>query len=226
MKRTSRIQRAGFTLAEVGVASGVYLVVCAAMLTGVVALQRLFSSTTTYTTNHASELRISDYLARDLREALSFSQTGSGQSIVITMKVPRYYDSNWNPITPVVNADGSVTYTDSSVALDSSVDPPIGPNWFRVQYYIQNSQMYREVDNQTPVLIAKNVANFFVVPLDSATDANAATDFNLTGISGKVAEVKVQVNFTSKFGTKSVTQSFYNTTLMRNPRSDVQTNLY
>jgi hypothetical protein len=199
------------------VAAGVFLIVSAAVLTGVVALQRNFANTTDYTFNHATQLRISDYISRDLRQALSFSQTGTGAALVMTMTVPNYYQADGTPRTPTVNTDGTVSYTDTSVSPAKKTST--------VRYYLQNDAIFRDMDG-VPKQVAEDVADFLVIPLDSAVDPNAGTDFNLTSLNSKVAEVKVQVNFRSHFGSRTVSQAFYNTTLMRNARTDAQTNLY
>src|SRR4051812_6276045 len=128
----------GFTLMETVVAAGVFMVVSAAVLTGVVALQRNFANTSDYSFNHATQLRISDYLSRDLRQALSFSQAGTGAALVMTMTVPNYYQSDGTPRTPTVNADGTVSYTDASVAPAKKVST--------IRYYMQNDSIFREVD--------------------------------------------------------------------------------
>jgi type II secretory pathway pseudopilin PulG len=216
VNRSKRLSFA-FTLVETVIAGGVFAVVSAAIITGVIALQRNFSNTRDYAVNHSAQLRISDYIARDLRQAITFSQTGTGAALSMTLTVPNYYDSTGKPRTPVVKADGSVVYQDTGVA------PPKESSTIR--YFINGETMYREVDG-APRPIAENVAAFVIIPLDSAADPTAVTDFNLSGITSKVAEVKVQVNFRTKFGRKSVTQVFYNTTLMRNSRTDAQTNLY
>jgi hypothetical protein len=207
----------GGTLAETVVAAGVFLVLCAAFITGAISLQRNFSNTQDYARNHSAQLRISDYIARDLRQAVTFAQTGTGAALVMTLTVPNFYDATGTPRTPVVNADGSVSYQDASVT------PPKTTSTIR--YFINIQTMYREVDGAAKP-IAENVAGFVVIPLDSTKDPNATTDFNLSGVTGKVAEIKVQVNFQSRFGAHSVAQTFYNTTLMRNARTDAQTNLY
>ena len=204
-------------MAEVMTASGVFMVIAASFLTGVVSLQRNFSSTISYANNHSAQLRISDYLARDLRQSLSFAQAGSGTGLVITLTVPKYYDSFGQPRMPSIKPDGSVVYQDTGTL------PPQTSS--TVRYYIQNNRIYRELDGAAKP-IAENVQNFAVIPLDSTVDPTAITDFNLSGISTRVAEVKVQVNFNSRFGSKNVSQTFYNTTLMRNARTDAQTNLY
>jgi type II secretory pathway component PulJ len=207
----------GATLMETVVAAGVFAVLCAAFITGAISLQRNFSNTKDYARNHSAQLRISDYIARDLRQAVTFAQVGSGQQLVMTLTVPNFYDATGTPRVPVVNTDGSVSY------MDSSVTPPKTTSTIR--YFISNQTMYRELDGAARP-IAESVAGFVVIPLDSTADPNATTDFNFSGITGKVAEIKVQVNFQSKYGARGIAQTFYNTTLMRNARTDAQTNLY
>src|SRR3954465_4193675 len=105
----------GATLAETVVAAGVFAILCVAFITGSISLQRNFSNTKDYARNHSAQLRISDYIARDLRQSVTFSQVGSGQDLVMTLTVPNFYDSTGTPRNPVVNADGSVSYKDTSV---------------------------------------------------------------------------------------------------------------
>src|SRR4051812_13364003 len=105
----------GSTFAETLVAAGVFAVLCAAFITGAISLQRNFSNTKDYARNHSAQLRISDYIARDLRQSVTFSQVGSGQDLVMTLTVPNFYDASGTPRNPVVNADGSVSYKDTSV---------------------------------------------------------------------------------------------------------------
>src|SRR3954466_2460978 len=90
MDRTSCRRISGGSLAEVMIASGVFLVIAASFITGLISLQRSFASTMSYARNHAAQLRISDYLARDLRQALTFSQSGSGSGIVVSLTLPKY----------------------------------------------------------------------------------------------------------------------------------------
>ena len=217
LKSIRRTRLFGFTLVETIVSAGVFGMLSSAAITGVISLQRNFSNTRDYATNHSAQLRISDYIARDLREAVTFSQTGSGSSLIMTLTIPNYYDSTGNPRTPVVKSDGSIAYQDTSFT------PPKETS--TICYFINNETMYRQVDGHASP-IAESVEEFVIIPVDSTTDPNAGIDFNLNGIASKVAEIKVQVNFKTHFGSKSVAQIFYNTTLMRNSRTDAQTNLY
>jgi prepilin-type N-terminal cleavage/methylation domain-containing protein len=211
-----RTQRSGFTLLETVVATGVFAVLSAASVTGVISLQRNFSNTTDFAVNHSAQLRISDHIARDLRQALSCSQAGTGSSLVITLTVPNYYTTTGAARLPVVNTDGSVSYQDTAT-------PPKKASTIR--YFITKGTMYREVDGAARP-IAEDVAEYIILAIDSTVDPNAAATFSFNGISGKVAAIKVQVNFRTRFGKRAVTQTFYNTTLMRNARTDAQTNLY
>src|SRR5215207_9465891 len=101
MKSSNLAAVRGATLAETVVAAGVFLVLCTAFITGAISLQRNFSNTKDYARNHSAQLRISDYIARDLRQAVTFSQVGSSQALVITMTVPNFYDTTGSPRTPV-----------------------------------------------------------------------------------------------------------------------------
>src|SRR3954466_13307579 len=114
MKTLTQAAVRGATVMETVVAAGVFAVLCVAFITGSISLQRNFSNTKDYARNHSAQLRISDYIARDLRQAVSFSQTGSGAALVMILSIPNFYDATGTPRMPVVNANGSVSYQDAS----------------------------------------------------------------------------------------------------------------
>jgi type II secretory pathway component PulJ len=214
----------GMTLVEMLVACGVLLVIGMGLVMGLAALQRNFQATCDYATNHGDEMRISDYLARDLRRATSVSVSGTGSATTVTMTLPNYYDSTGSPRVPVVNSDGTVAYQDASVT------PPV--NSTSVTYYLSNGTMYRS-QNAVAKALAVNVQSFQLTLVDSATDPNAGSDFNLSSsLLGKVAEVKTQISFSPHFSNSGSTQNgiksttFYNTTLLRNARTDTKVTLY
>lgn len=204
------------TLAELMVAAGVMMVIGTGLAMGLTALQKIFTASIDYASDHGSEMRISDYIARDLRSATSVTVTGFGGGTVISMAVPNFYDSMGNPRTPTLNGNGAITYQDTST-------PPVASG--TISYYLSNGSMYR-ASNGTPKVLATSVQNFQLYIIDSVTAANSGTTFNLAApLIGKVAEVKTQISFSPVFsaygstagGAKSTT--FYNTTLMRNARS-------
>lgn len=207
--KTSR----GMTLIEMMVAAGVLMVIGTGLAMGLASLQKVFSATINYTGDHASEMRISDYISRDLRSATKVAITGTGGGTILTVSLPNFYDSTGNPRTPVISADGSVSYQDAST-------PPVTSG--TVTYYMSNGSMYRATSGTQKVL-ATSVQTFQLTIIDSALSASGTTIFNLpTSISGKVAEVKTQVAFSPVFSAYGSTANgvqattFYNTTLMRN----------
>src|SRR3954453_4079506 len=102
MKTCKQAALWGITLAETVVASGVFAILCVSFITGTISLQRNFSNTKHYALNHSALLRISDYIARGLRQAISFAQPGNGSALIMTLTVPNFYDATGSPRTPVV----------------------------------------------------------------------------------------------------------------------------
>src|SRR3954466_16360114 len=114
MRTRHHAAASGASLAETVVAAGVFAVLVVAFITGAFSLQRNFSNTKDFARNHSAQLRISDYIARDLRQSVAFSQTGTGAALVMILSIPNFYDATGTPRMPVVNANGSVSYQDAS----------------------------------------------------------------------------------------------------------------
>jgi prepilin-type N-terminal cleavage/methylation domain-containing protein len=192
-KRVRKIH--AFTLTEVMISSAIFGTASLALLMGFTSLERNFSATTDFATNHADEMRISDYLALDLRRALSVQSVTNNTTIFI----PRYYDQNGQPQMPTLDGHGGVYYGPSG----SSV---------RIRYYLSGGAIYREqVDwplNGSPIYttipVAENVKDFI---------------FNVTDL-GKVVTTRITFNPIFRSGGASsdatTATAFYNTTLLRN----------
>ena len=99
--RTKR-SAGGFSLSEVMISSLIFSAVALGLLLGFTALERNYAATSDFALNHADQMRISDYLALDLRRALSVQAARNDTSIYI----PNYYDANGNPQTPVLDQNG------------------------------------------------------------------------------------------------------------------------
>jgi Tfp pilus assembly protein PilW len=88
---------------------GAATLILIALILGSVALQRSFAGGDQYATAQDSQLRVMDYLTRDLRRASSVTVSGDGSQVSVT--VPDYYDrydKYGNPTTlPIKNDDGS-----------------------------------------------------------------------------------------------------------------------
>jgi prepilin-type N-terminal cleavage/methylation domain-containing protein len=196
--RKTKIGRAaGFTLTELSISVSIFSIVSIGLLLGFTSLERSYTATNAYTINHADQLRISDYLSVDLRRAVAVQAAQNDTSIYI----PSYYDANGAVQTPTLDGKGGVYYG----AQGSSI---------KVRYYLSDGSIFRQEGNGPPVLLAGNVQGFV---------------FDVTDI-GKVVKTKITFNprFVSAGASSTATAStaFYNTTLLRNTRTDVVSGVY
>ena len=195
MKRSPSI--AGFVLSEVMFSTIIFAAISLGPILGFIALERNYAATTDFATNHADEMRISDYLALDLRRATAITATHNDTRIWI----PRYYASDGSVQTPTLDNEGNVYYGDPG----SSV---------QIHYYLSGGTIYRQMDSATPTALAVNVQDFVF----DVTDA------------GKVVSTRITFNPTFRAGVASAdataATAFYNTTLLRNARSDSDISVY
>src|SRR5450432_3690880 len=143
MKKPERIDEAGYLLVELVVALSIFSAISLALVMGFTSLERNLAATTDFATNHTDAVRISDYLALDLRRALSLVTTPNDT----TISIPAYYDASGNPQMPQLDGEGGVYYG----SINSVV---------QMRYYLFNGTIYRQQDSATPVAIAENVADF------------------------------------------------------------------
>ena len=194
-KRFSKL--AGYAVSELIVSSSIFCSISLGLLMGFTSLERNYAATTDFSQNHADEMRISDYMALDLRRAIAVQAARNDTTIYI----PSYYDSIGNPRTPTLDGDGGVYYG----ASGSSV---------RIHYYLMAGNIYRQQDNAAPVQLAVNVQDFVF----DVSDA------------GKVVTTHITCNPTFKSAgastAASTATSFYNTTLLRNSRTDIESSVY
>lgn len=197
LRQRSRSTREAYAISELVVASGIFCSISLGLLMGFTSLERSYAATTDFTQNHADEMRISDYMAMDLRRAIAVQAAQNDTTIFI----PQYYDSTGTPQTPTLTGDGSVVYG----AIGSSV---------RVHYYLMAGTIYRQQESANPIPLAVNVQDFV---------------FNVTD-SGKVVTTRITFNptFNSAGASSAATTAtaFYNTTLLRNSRTDIESSLY
>jgi type II secretory pathway component PulJ len=187
-------REAAFTLAELMVSMAVFSTVGLGLVLGFVALERSYSATTDFALSHGDEMRVSDYIALDLRRALSIDPLQPNDASIY---IPAYYDDNNAPVTPALDGAGGVYYGQ----LDASGNVPT----IRVHYYLFNGCVYRQQGNAPAVVLATSV-HAFNFPAVTPDD-------------GKV--VKTLITFAPKFAsdvdpTVINATAFYNTTLLRN----------
>jgi hypothetical protein len=196
-RRSSQKRHAGYAISELIVATSIFCSISVGLLMGFTSLERNYAATSDFSLNHADEMRISDYMALDLRRAISVQAAKNDTTIYI----PAYYDQSGNPQTPTLDGQGGVFYG----ASGSSV---------KVHYYLMAGTIYRQQDSAAAIPLAVNVQDF----LFDVTDA------------GKVVTTHIMFNptFNSSGASTAATAAtaFYNTTLLRNSRTDIQSSVY
>src|SRR5256885_2797674 len=88
MKLSSIKNASGFTLGEMTIGLSMSSIVIAAVLTSSIALQKSFNAIDNYFATHMQQIRIIDYLARDVKRGLIVTTSVDLQTVTVT--VPNY----------------------------------------------------------------------------------------------------------------------------------------
>ncbi len=139
MKKLHQIS--GATLSETLISMSIAVVLIGIGIVGSIAIQRSFDASIRYANSQSEQVRVLDYMAMDLRRALSVS--GGGTALRLT--IPDYYDATGNPRTPTI-VNGTATY-------GNAASVPV------IRYFLEGSQFMREV-NGAKTVIAENVQDF------------------------------------------------------------------
>jgi len=142
-----------------------------ALISGTVALLRVFSAVDTYSTANGDETRILDFICRDVRNSLSSQSpqviiTSSPPGLQVT--VPQYFDSNGNAIMPTVSG--------TSVAYGTPMT---------ITYALNGTNLTRTSGSSTPTELSANMLSFTPV-VDNAYDSTGRT-------------IKITLTFNSTF---------------------------
>ena len=121
MKRLSlkRLTESGATLVEVVVASAITVTLAGILAVGLVTVQRTFAASEHHASSQTAQLRIVDYIARDLRRALTVTARAGGNGLDLT--IPDYYTSAdprvATPRDPQITTGGDVVYGTRSIPV-------------------------------------------------------------------------------------------------------------
>jgi prepilin-type N-terminal cleavage/methylation domain-containing protein len=88
MKLTQHSHQSGFTLAEILTAMAIAVVIFAAIITASLAMQKSFNAVDHYFATHIQQVRIIDYLNRDVKRALICTTSANQQTVTLT--IPKY----------------------------------------------------------------------------------------------------------------------------------------
>ncbi|MEY2548397.1 MAG: hypothetical protein QOG12_410 [Verrucomicrobiota bacterium] len=177
MKLKTTTSRLAFTLAETMIALSASSLLLGATLTSSTSLQKSFNAIDTYFATHMQQIRIVDYLSRDVKRGLIVTTSADLQTVTIT--VPNYLIQAGDP-EAVANPDlvgtprtPTMTYTPSGWQVN------YGANTSTVVYSINGMSILR-TENGTVTTIASSTDQ--LVPKTTDTEL-ANTEFAKTSIT-------------------------------------------
>jgi type II secretory pathway component PulJ len=177
MKLKTTTSRLAFTLAETMIALSASSLLLGATLTSSTSLQKSFNAIDTYFATHMQQIRIVDYLSRDVKRGLIVTTSADLQTVTIT--VPNYLIQAGDP-EAVANPDlvgtprtPTMTYTPSGWQVN------YGANTSTVVYSINGMSILR-TENGSVTTIASSTDQ--LVPKTTDTEL-ANTEFAKTSIT-------------------------------------------
>ena len=164
----------GFTLLELLVSIGIASVMFAMILRSGTDSVRSLSVADNYSYQSNEELRAMDYIARDLRRALTVTIPTGGQSLSLTLPdTYSSYDSQGNPtgslVTPTISG-GSATYGSSTTPIS-------------VAYTVSNGKLLRAQTIQSTgavntLVVCSNVTDFALAFVAQSTTVTFSITFD------------------------------------------------
>ena len=177
MKLTTSQKTSAFTLSEITLSMSISAVVIAAALTSSIALQRSFRAVDTYFATQMQQVRIIDYLSRDVKRGLIVTTSTDLQSVTVT--VPKYIIQSGDP-EAIANPDLVGTpRTPQIVYTTSGPQVNYGAAYGSVVYSV-NGQSIVRIENGVVTTIASSTNQL----LPTTTDVELAnTEFTKTSVT-------------------------------------------
>jgi Tfp pilus assembly protein PilW len=177
MKLGKTGKKGGFTISEMMISGGIASIVLAATITASVALQKSFNAVDHYFATHMQQVRIIDYLNRDVKRGLSVTTSVDLQSVTITM--PKYLIQAGDPEAIVNPALVGTPRTPTIVNTSSGPQVSYGPSTATVVYAVNGASITR-TDEGVVTIIASSTDN--LVPL--STDVELVnTEYSKTTVT-------------------------------------------
>jgi Tfp pilus assembly protein PilW len=137
--------RSGTAMPELLISTAITSVIIAGMMTATLALQKSASASYHHARSQLQQARLIDYIARDLRRALTVKVDTFQGAERLSLTIPDYYDSTGAARDPSI-ANGGIIYGSSGGSVP-------------VSYYKSGGAVYRKV-NDRPTTLATDVQQF------------------------------------------------------------------
>jgi len=206
MKLKSLPKISGFTLYELLIAMSISSVVIGAAMTSGIALQKSFKAVDSYFGTHMQQIRIIDYLSRDVKRGLIVTTAVSPQSVTVT--IPNYLIKSGDP-EAIANPSLVGTARTPTIAYTASgLQANYGSTTSTVVYSVNGNSIVR-------------IENGVLTTIASSTDqlVPTTTDIELANTEYTKSSVTFMPIFTSSGSqAKRTGTSLYNTSYLRNKR--------
>jgi prepilin-type N-terminal cleavage/methylation domain-containing protein len=206
MKLKTSLKRLAFTLPEMSVALAASSVVLGATLTSSTSLQKSFNAVDSYFGTHMQQIRIVDYLSRDVKRGLIVTTSADLQTVTVT--IPDYIIKAGDPEAV---ADPALIGTPRTPTMRYT------PSGWQVNYGNTTSTIVYSISG-TQILRTENGA---VTTIASSTDqlVPKTTDVELANTEYTKTSITFQPIFTSggSVAERSGT-TVYSTAYLRNKR--------
>ena len=182
MKLTHHSHQSGFTLAEIMMAMAIAVVIFAAIITASLAMQKSFNAVDHFFATHVQQVRIIDYLNRDVKRALIVTTSANQQTVTLT--IPKYI---------IQSGDAEAVSNPSLVGAMRS--PTLSTTTSQVNYGTTTSTVVYSI-NGASILRTENGV---VTTVASSTDqlVPSTTDTQLTNTEYSTMAVTFHPIFTS-----------------------------
>ena len=210
--------RAGFTLVELLISVTIFTLFLAGLVLGTTAFQNLFFAQDNYYQSIDDQMRVLDYIARDVRDAICTNNllTSCGQvsnnGQTLTVSLPDYINPTTNqPRTPTLTAGplksaGNVSYFANSGDSVTVVYAVSGNTITRTQTAVRSG-----VTTTTATILANNVDSLQLA--DASQSGSTNFYFGPASMSGTVQFVKTTLTFMPRFTRLNLASSRTGTTL-------------
>ena len=190
-----------FTFSELLIGIAVSSIVLAVTLSSAVALQRSFAAVNDYLSNHMHQIRIVDYLSRDVRRGLNVTSSFNKQTVVV--KIPKYIIQAGDADATLTNIGTPRQPVRSPLNSEINYGPPVGSKVSTVEYSVAGAAITRKEDG-------------VITTIASSTDTLVPETINiiLTDTEYTTTAVKFKpISVADRDGTV-----VYSTTFLRNRR--------
>ena len=172
-----------FTLIEMTVAMATGSAILGVAVTSSIALQRSFNSTDNYLATHTQQIRIVDFLARDVRRGLSVTSSVDQQTVQV--QIPKYIIQAGDPEAILNPLLIGTPRSPSRAIVSRDYNINYGATTSSVQYKVNAASIERWEDG-VKTTIASSTDNLLPQTIDTEL---ANTEYTTTSITFKPISV-------------------------------------